>query len=152
MTVTDLEVGTGVQFKPDSITVKIEAAREDVLRCGGKDHPDKTRDGQFTVSVDMTIDREDPATGLSPVDEYNIFFDNHENDQNIMLIWDTGTEADTALNHKLVLDLPKLRVVDPEIVFDPEKSPMQNLTYEGLRDATVKYMVGCMVQNSASLV
>ena len=106
----------------------------------------------YSVNVTMDIDRDDPGTGLSPVDEFNNFFDNPTNDQNIMLIWDTGTDAGGGNNHKLVLDLPKLRVVDPEINHDRESSPMQTLNYEGLRDATVEYMVGCMLQNSAATI
>ena len=44
---------------------------EDVLRLSGVDYPDKTRMGRFKVSVEMTIDWEDPASGFNSISEFN---------------------------------------------------------------------------------
>jgi hypothetical protein len=148
---TAFTFGSATQLFPDSISVKIENGMEDNIRLSGVDYPDKTRLGQFKVTVELTLDWEDPAAGFSSVDDFNSWVA-ASSTTNFTLEWDTGTEAGTALNHKLVLDLPRVERKGGIPEYDLEKDPMITLTYEGLVDATTTYMVGCFLQNSASAI
>ena len=148
---TDFDFSSATQIKPDKISVKIENGMEDALRLSGVDYPDKTRMGQFKVTVELTIDWEDPASGFSSIDEFNSWMASTSS-TNLALEWDTGTEADTGYNHKLVLDIPKAERIGGDPEYDLEKDPMITLSYEGLYDSTTEYMVGSLLQNSATTV
>ncbi|MCK4738908.1 MAG: hypothetical protein KAT46_03070, partial [Deltaproteobacteria bacterium] len=146
---TDFDLSSATQIKPDKISVKIENGMEDVLRLSGLDYPDKTRMGQFKVSVELSIDWEDPASGFSSVDEFNAWLSG-VSETNLILEWDTGTEADTGYNHKLVLDLPRVVRKSGEPEYDLEKDPMITLSYDGLYSETTEYMIGALLQNTAT--
>lgn len=148
---TDFTFGSATQLNPDTISVSIENGMEDNMRLSGVDYPDKTRMGQYKVTVELTIDWGDPVAGFSSVDDRNSWLA-ASSTTNLTLEWDTGTEAGTALNHKLVLDLPNLERKGGEPEYDLEKDPMITLTYEGLVDATTTYQVGCFLQNTASAI
>lgn len=145
---TEFDFSSSTAIKPDKVSVKIENGMEDVLRLSGVDYPDKTRLGIYKVTVELTIDWEDPASGFSSVDEFNSWVSSVST-TNLAMVWDTGTEAGTGFNHKLVLDLPNVYRTGGEPEFDLEKDPMVTLTYEGLYDSSTGYMVGCFLQNSA---
>lgn len=148
---TEVGAGTAVAFKPDSISLKLENGMEDVLRLGGVDYPDKTRMGQFKGTLEIKIDWEDPASGFSSVDDLIAFFGGIS-ETNMMLIWNTGTQAGTGDNHGLIIDLPRCvrKGGMPEL---SEKDPMVTLTYELAFDATTcQYLVGIMLKNTASAV
>ncbi len=147
---TDFSFGSAAQLKPDKISVKIESGMEDVLRLSGVDYPDKTRMGQYKVSLELTIDWEDPASGFSSIDEFTSWIA-AAGSTNFCLEWDTGTEADSGYNHKLVLDMPVAQRMGGDPEYDLEKDPMITLKYEGLYDsATTEYIVGCFLQNTAT--
>lgn len=149
---TDFTFSSATQLKPDKVTVKIENAMEDVLRLSGLDHPDKTRLGQYKVSLELTIDWEDPSSGFSSVDEFTSWIGS-SSETNFCCEWDTGNEAGTGYNHKLVVDIPRAQRTGGEPEYDFEKDPMITLSYEGLYDeSTTKYIVGCFLQNTATTV
>ena len=146
---TNFTFGSATQLKPDKISVKIENGMEDILRLGGLDYPDKTRMGQFKVSVEMTIDWEDPASGFSSIDDFNAWLA-ASSSTNFCLYWDTGTQAGTGDNHGLYIDLPIMERKGGEPDYSLEKDPMINLKYEGLYDATTaKYIAGILLKNTA---
>ena len=149
---TDFSFGSATTIKPDSINVKIENGMEDVLRLGGTDYADKTRMGIYKVTVEMTLDWEDPASGFSSADDLNAWYTG-ESSTNLFLHFDSGTQAGTGDNHSLYIDIPiaQRRGGTPE--YDLEKDPMVTLTFEGLVDtSTTTYAVGLMLKNSASAV
>ena len=149
---TDFSFGSATQIKPDKISVKIENGMEDVLRLSGVDYPDKTRMGRFKVSVEMTIDWEDPASGFSSIDEFNAWMA-ASSETNLFLHWDTSTQAGTGDNHSLYLDIPRAQRKGGDPDYSLDKDPMITLTYEGLYDeTTANYLVGCMLKNSASAI
>ncbi|MBI5237771.1 MAG: hypothetical protein HY887_05040 [Deltaproteobacteria bacterium] len=149
---TDFAFGGATQLKPDKLSVKIENGMEDVTRLSGLDYPDKTRMGQFKVSLEFTIDWEDPASGFSSVDEFSAWVA-AASSTNFFLHWDTGTQAGAGDNHGLYIDLPVLQRQGGEPDYKLEKDPMITFKYQGLFDATAtKYIVGIMLKNTASAV
>ncbi|MBI5599204.1 MAG: hypothetical protein HY890_05635 [Deltaproteobacteria bacterium] len=149
---TDFTFGSATQLKPDKISVKIENGMEDVLRLGGLDYADKTRMGQFKVSLELTIDWEDPASGFSSADDFNAWIAGASS-TNFFLHWDTGTQAGTGDNHGLYMDIPIAQRMGGQPDYNLEKDPMVTLKYEGLYDSTTaKYLVGLMLKNTASAV
>lgn len=148
---TDFTFGSATLFKSDKLSVKFEAPHEDKLRLSGLDYPDKTNvKGQFKVTVEVTIDWEDPAAGFSSVDEFNSYHGGISQ-QNFHFFWDTGTPAGSGDNHALHIDLPAMQRLggDPEY---GEDDPMITLAYEGLYDATALYQMGLMLKNTAAAV
>lgn len=149
---TNFTFGSATQFKPDKVTVKVSKASEDKLRLAGVNYPDKTRMGIFEVTAEIAIDWEDPAAGFSSVDEFNAWMASIT-ETNMFFHWDTGVQAGTGDNHGLYLDLPRLVRDGGDPEYDLEKDPMITLKYSGLVDmVTAKYMIGCMIKNTASAV
>lgn len=149
---TDFTFGSATQLKPDKISVKFENGMEDVLRLSGLDYPDKTRMGQYKVSLELTIDWEDPASGFSSVDDFNAWLA-ASSSTNFCLYWDTGTQAGTGDNHGLYIDLPIMERKGGEPDYSLEKDPMVTLKYEGLYDATTaKYIAAILLKNTVITV
>ncbi len=149
---TDFTFASATQIKPDKISVKIENGMEDATRLSGIDYPDKTRMGLFKVSLEMTIDWEDPASGFSSVDDLNAWMAG-VSETNLTLHWDSGTQAGTGDNHGLYIDIPRAGRLGGEPDYDLEKDPMITLKYEGLYDsATANYIVGLLLKNTAAAV
>lgn len=149
---TDFSFGSATTIKPDSITVKIENGMEDVLRLGGLIYPDKTRMGIYKVTIEFTLDWEDPASGFSSADDLNLWYGSSSS-TNFFIHWDTGTQAGTGDNHSLYLDIPIAQRVGGDPEYDLEKDPMITLNYEGLYDATTaKYILGLLLKNTATAV
>ena len=147
---TTFAFGSATTIKPDKINVKIENGMEDVLRIGGVTYPDKTRMGKYKVTVELTLDWEDPASGFSSADEVAAWLASITY-TNFFCHWDTGTQAGTGDNHQLYLDIPRCHRVGGSPEYDLEKDPMITLSYEGLYDATTtNYILGCMLKNTAS--
>ncbi len=146
---TDFSFGSATILKPDKISVKLENGMEDALRLSGLDYPDKTRMGKYKATIELTIDWEDPASGFSSVDELNSWISSASS-TNFCLVWDTGTEAGTGYNHKLVIDIPIAQRTGGEPQYDLEKDPMITLSYEALMDTSAGYIAGCLLQNTAS--
>lgn len=139
------------RIKPDKVSVKMENGIEDVLRLSGVDYPDRTRQGQYKVTAEMTIDWEDPASGFSSASEFRCWLASPES-SNLFLHWDTGTQAGTGENHALFIDLPRLQRAGGEPEYRLGKEPMITLRYEGLFDAEAGYMAGLMLVNTAPAV
>lgn len=149
---TDFTFAGATQLKPDKVSVKIENGTEDVLRLSGLDYPDKTRMGQFKVSLEMTVDWEDPASGFSSVAEFNSWAAS-SGSTNFCLHWDTGTQAGTGANHGVYIDLPVMQRMGGSPNYSLDKDPMITLKYEGLYDGAVaNYMVGALLKNTAAAV
>lgn len=148
---TDFAFGSATQVRPDKISVKIENGMEDAKRLSGLDYADRTRMGQFKVTLEMTFDWEDPASGFSSVDELNSWIASGGT-KNFALHWDTGTQAGTGGNHGLYIDLPSMQRQGGAPEYKLEKDPMITLKYEGLYDATIGYMIGVLLKNTASTI
>lgn len=149
---TDFTFGSATTIKPDKVTIKIENGMEDVLRLAGTTYADKTRMGIFKVSIELTLDWEDPASGFSSADDLNLWIASSSS-TNFFVHWDTGTQAGSGDNHSLYIDIPIAQRVGGAPEYDLEKDPMVTLSYEGLYDATTaKYIVGLMLKNTASAV
>ena len=149
---TNFTFGLATQIKPDKISVKVENGMEDALRLSGADYPDKTRMGRFKVTVELTVDWEDPASGFSSVDEFNSWATSGGS-TNLCLHWDTGTQAGAGDNHGLYIDLPVLHRLGGEPDYSLDRDPMITLKYEGLYDAVAtKYMVGVLLKNTAATI
>ena len=149
---TDFTFASATQLKPDKISVKIENGMEDVLRLSGLDYPDRTRMGQFKVSLEMTVDWEDPASGFSSVAEFNSWAASSSS-SNFCLHWDTATQAGTGDNHALYIDMPVMQRMGGVPDYNLSKDPMITLKYEGLYDSAVaNYMVGVLLKNTAAAV
>ncbi|MBI5885367.1 MAG: hypothetical protein HZB85_02150 [Deltaproteobacteria bacterium] len=149
---TQLSFGSAAQIKPDKISVKFGNGMDDAVRLSGVDYPDRTRMGQFSVSVEMTIDWEDPSSGFSSVDDFNAWLAGASS-TNFCLVWDTGTQAGTGENHALIIDVPSTVRKGGEPSYSLEKDPMITLKYEGLYDAAVcKYIAGVMLKNTAATI
>ncbi len=149
---TDFSFASAIRIKPDKISLKLESGMEDVLRLSGVDYPDRTRMGRYKVTLELTIDWEDPASGFSSVDEVNSWI-NSGGTTNFVLHWDTGTQAGTGDNHGLYIDIPIARRTGGAPEYNIEKDPMVTLSYEGLYDdTTTKYLVGCLLKNTAPSV
>jgi hypothetical protein len=149
---TDMGLMAATQIRPDKISVKFENGMSDVLRLAGLDYPDKTRMGVFKVSLEMTIDWEDPASGFSSVAEFNAWAAS-AGTANFVLHWDTGTQAGTGDNHGLYIDLPLMERAGGAPEFSLDKDPMITLKYEGVFDGSVtQYMGGVILKNTAITV
>ncbi|MFQ5736610.1 MAG: phage tail tube protein [Thermodesulfobacteriota bacterium] len=148
---TDFTFVSATQFSPDKISVKIEDGKEDKLRLAGLDYPDKTRQGRFRVTLEMTIDFEDPASGFSSADELRAWLA-AASATNFFLHWDTGAAAGTGDNHSLYIDLPAMQRMGGEPEYSRDGDPTVTLKYEGLYSATTAYMIGVMLKNTATAV
>ncbi len=149
---TDFAFGSATTIKPDSISIKVENAMEDALRLGGADYPDKTRMGKYKVSLEFTIDLEDPSSGFSSFDDFNLWLASSSS-TNFSAHWDTGTQAGTGDNHGLYIDMPIMQRMGGDIDFNLETDPMVTLKYEGLYDATTaKYIIGILLKNTATAI
>ena len=125
---------------------------EDVTRLSGLDYPDKTRMGKYLVTLDITIDWEDPSSGFSSVDDINSWLA-AAGSTNFFLHWDTGTQAGTGDNHSLYIDLPIMQRMGGAPDLSRDKDPMVTLKYEGLYDATTtKYLIGVLLKNTATAI
>ena len=150
---TDFAFGSADSFQPDNVTITIDFAREDKMRLSGVDYPDNTTAGKVMVTVEMTIDWEDPASGFSSVDEVNDGIGS-VSETNLFFHFDTGTQAGTGDNHQLYIDLPRVvRVPNGKPEYAREADSIVTLSYEGLFDAaTAEYIAGIMLKNTASAV
>jgi len=149
---TDMTFASATQIRPDKVSVKIENGMNDVLRLSGLDYPDRTRMGRFKVSLEMTIDWEDPASGFSSVAEFNAWAAS-AGTTNFALHWDTGTQAGTGDTEGLYIDLPLMERTGGSPEYALDKDPMITLKYEGVYDGSVtKYMAGLILKNTAPAV
>ena len=149
---TGFSFGSATRIKPDKVSIKIENGMEDALRLSGVDYPDMTRMGQYKVSVEFTIDWEDPASGFSSVDDFSAWMAG-ASETNLFLHWDTGTQAAAGDNHSLYIDIPRASRMGGEPDYNLDKDPMITLKYEGLLDTvTTGYLIGLMLKNTASVV
>ncbi len=149
---TDYTFGSATQIKPDKVSLKIENGMEDALRLSGLDYPDRTRMGRYKVSLELTIDWEDPASGFSSVDEFSNWISSSY-ETNFCLHWDTGTQAGTGDNHGLYIDIPRAQLAGGEPSYSLDKDPLITFKYEGLYDASITgYIVGMLLKNTASAV
>jgi hypothetical protein len=150
---TDFIFADATQISPDKVSVKIENGMEDVLRLSGGeiDYADKTRMGKFKVTIEFTIDWEDPNSGFSSVDEFTSWVD-ASYETNFLLHWDTGTVAGSGGTHGLYIDIPRAQLTGGDPSYSLDKDPMVTFKYEGLIDSTTGYMVGLLLKNSASSV
>ncbi|HHL40894.1 MAG TPA: hypothetical protein ENJ37_10345 [Deltaproteobacteria bacterium] len=148
---TDFSMASATRLKPDKVTVKVENGMEDALRLSGLDYPDRTRLGRFKVSLELTIDWEDPASGFSSADEFNNWVAS-TGETNFLLDWDTGTQAGTGHNHHLYIDVPRVVRTGGKPDYNLDKDPMITLSYEGLYNETTKYLVGVLLKNTAAAV
>lgn len=149
---TAFAFGSATVLKPDKISLKIDNGMEDVTRLSGLDYPDKTRMGKYLVTLDITIDWEDPSSGFSSVDDINSWLA-AAGSTNFFLHWDTGTQAGTGDNHSLDIDLPIMQRMGGAPDLSRDKDPMVTLKYEGLYDATTtKYIVGVFLKNTATAI
>lgn len=149
---TDFTFGSATSFCPDNVTITFEDNREDKLQLCGVNYPTKTLNNKVMVTVELTIDFEDPASGFNSVDEFNGWLATVETETNMFFHWDTGVQEGSGDNHTLDIDLPRLvrQGGDPE--FDVENDPVITLTYKGLMDASVtQYQGGIMVKNGADM-
>lgn len=104
------------------------------------------------VTVEITIDFEDPASGFSSADEFDLWLASVENETNMFFQWDTGVQAGSGDNHSLGIDLPRLYRAGGDPEFDVENDPIITLTYRGLMDlSTTQYQGGIMVKNTADM-
>lgn len=148
---TDLDPNTMTALVPDKVTLKIENGAEDKMRLSGKDYPDRTHFGQFTATLEITIDWEDPASGFSSVDEFNAYIA-AIGSESFLFVCDTGTIAGTGDNHALIIDCPVANRTGGKPEFARETDPVSTLTYDLLFDSTTEYLIGVMLKNTATAV
>lgn len=149
---TDILPNTMLSIAADKVTFKLDNGAEDKMRLSGVNYPDKTQFGQFTGTLDITIDWEDPATGFSSVDEFNAYM-TAIGSESFLLICDTGTQAGTGDNHALIIDIPIANRTGGAPEFDRATDPTITLSYEMLYDpTTTKYLAGIMLKNTAAAV
>jgi hypothetical protein len=146
---TQFAFGSATTVTPDKISVKIENGLADKMQIAGVLYPTKSNLGMFKYTIDMDFDFEDPASGFSSVDDYNLWLASSST-TNWFCHWDTGTQAGTGDNHGLYLDLPTAQRGGGDPTFDREKDPTISLTYTGLYNSTTAYEVGAMLKNTAS--
>ncbi|MEK6532099.1 MAG: hypothetical protein AABZ23_06385 [Deltaproteobacteria bacterium] len=147
---TNYTFGSATQIKPDKVSLKLENGMEDALRLSGLDYADKTRMGVFKATLEITLDWEDPASGFSSADDFNLWIASAST-TNFFLHWDTGTQAGTGDNHQLYIDLPVMQRMGGEPDYSLEKDPMVTLKYEALYDATTaKYLCGILLKDAAA--
>jgi hypothetical protein len=133
------------------VTVSVENGFEDVLRLCGQDYADKTRVGKSKVTIEFNLDWEDPASGFSSADDFNLWIAS-ASATNFFLHFDTGTQAGTGDNHSLYIDIPNAQRMGGEPEYDLTTDPMVTLKYEGLVDSTTLYNVALMLKNTAAAV
>lgn len=150
---TTFTFGSATAVTPDSCKLKITNPFEDVTVLGGVQYATKTRlNGIWQVDLEFTMDWEDPAAGLSGVDEYNQFFTGITYN-NFYLQMDTGVQVGTGKNSAIGIDLPRMKLNSSPPEFGREADPLVTLSYTGRYDATTAlYMVGLLLDNSAAAV
>ncbi len=142
---------SGAIIKPESITIEIERGMEDKLRLDGATTPSRTHIGVFTGKVTMVLDWEDPASGFSSVDEFAAWLA-ASSSINLILFWNTGTQAGTGDNHTLILDLPICNRLGGMPELSLEKDPMITLEYDLHYSEITKYAMGVLLKNTASVL
>lgn len=148
---TDL-TSDGTLIAPDSITVEVERGMEDKLVLDGNDFPNKTNIGIVEGKLSMTIDWEDPSSGFSSVDDFNLWLASVSS-TNFLLTWNSGTQAGTGGNHSLIIDIPVANRLGgmPEPVRDGD--PAITLEFDFHFDsATTLYAFGLLLKNTAPAV
>ncbi|WKZ33676.1 MAG: phage tail tube protein [Thermodesulfobacteriota bacterium] len=149
---TGFSAAGATAIRPDKVSIKVENGMEDALRLSGAAYPDRTRMGEFKVSVELVIDWEDPSNGFSSIAEFREWVSG-AGTTNLFFHWDTCTTAGTGGTHGLIIDLPRLHRTGGEPEYSREKDPMVTLKYEGLFDgAEARYMMGLMLINTAPTV
>ena len=142
----------GTQVSPENITLEIEDSREGKMVLDGNSVPTKINKGIFTGKLTFTLDWEDPSSGFSSVDEFNLFLASVYT-TNFLLTWDSGTAAGTGDNHSLIIDLPIANMIGgvPTIVRDGD--PSVTFEYDLHFDSTTtQYLFGLLLKNTASAV
>ncbi|HAS53456.1 MAG TPA: hypothetical protein DCS42_04615 [Nitrospiraceae bacterium] len=132
----------------------MEDGKSDALRLAGVNYADKTRmAGLVKATLEMTIDLEDPASGFSSVDDFNLWYSDITSYINFCAVWDTGVQAGTGDNHMLIIDLPVMARKGGEPDRSPDKDPMITLAYESLLDlTTTQYPFGIALKNTGATV
>lgn len=150
---TDFAFGSATQFCPDNFTLTIESGKTDNLKLCGVDYPTKQNSGMFKITLTFKIDYDDPASGFSSVDDYNLWLAG-VSQTNFFFHYDTGTAAGTGDNHQLYIDCPVLqRVTSPGPEITKETDPSKVLNYEGDFDAaTTEYIIGIMLKNTSPTI
>src|SRR3990170_2875687 len=139
----------GTIIKPESITIALERGMEDKMRLDGTNTPGRTQIGVFTGKVTIVLDWEDPASGFSSVDEFAAWL-TAGSSINLILFWNTGTQAGSGDNHMLVIDLPGCNRLGGAPELSIEKDPMITLEYDLHYSPTTKYAAGVLLKNTAS--
>lgn len=149
---TEFAFGSATSFIPDKVDINIEFGREDKSRLSGLIYPDKTVVGQPKVTLALTINFDDPASGFSSSDERNRFLAGIAY-TNFFFHWDTGTQAGTGDNHSLYIDLPVCKGMPDNPELSMETEGMITLNYECDFDSTTtNYLIGMMLKNTAATI
>lgn len=108
---TDIAPGTMPLFKPDDLTIKLEAGIEDKFKMNGVDGPSVTeRTGSWKISAEFTIDFSDPASGWSSYDAWAARFADIQY-LPFMIRVDSGELAGAVTEtRKLLLYCPKMKL------------------------------------------
>ena len=140
---TDIAPGAMTQFCPDSFSISMTNGLDDKVIFCGVQGPTKTfRAEQFTVECNFPTDFEDPASGFSSHDEYELLFPAVAT-TSILMVADNGELAGSATeNYGFTLDLAGLlnKTPAPELSSEGQTGTI-DLTYSGLWDETAEYQV-----------
>jgi|GEM_PF-1723343 len=150
---TSFTFGSATQFKPQELTINIECARELTNEFAGVNYPTRVEDGEYTVTVEFTIDFKNPSSGFQSLDHFTNFLAGVSSVNNFCFHWDTGVEAGTGGdNYGLYIQLPELYNQNPDIEWDRKKAPKIKCKFKGKYHATDLAQVILLIKNTATAI
>jgi hypothetical protein len=150
---TNIAQNAATRIRPDEVTVELDNKTKDKMVLDGTTSPGKTNVGIIEGSLSFKVDFEDPASGFSSVDEWELWLAAAPSSLNTLLTWDTGVAAGTGLNHQLIIDLPICNRKGGSPKIKQDNDPDIDLKYDFHYDGTTTlYTAGILLMNTATAV
>ena len=118
----DFICDSAVEIKSDRIAVKIE-------KIEGT--------SQYKVSLELTIDWEDPTSGFSSVDEFSSWISSSY-ETSFCLYYDFKERGE------FYIDIPRMQLTGGKPSSSSDKEPLITFQYEGLHNPSFGYTVGML--------
>lgn len=149
---TNIVQNSATRITPDELTLELDNGQKDKHVLDGNTSPNKTNVGIVTGSLEVKIDFEDPSSGFSSVDDWNAWLAG-VSAINGLLTWDTGVQAGTGRNHRIIVDLPIMNRQGGKPGIKQDADPDISLKYDFHYDGTTTlYTAGILLCNTASAV
>jgi hypothetical protein len=118
-----------MRIKPDKVSVEVE----------------RQEDGQHKVTIELTIDWEDPMSGFSSVGDFSNWI-SQAYEIGFCLCWNFDEKRN------LYMDIPRMQLTGGEPSYSLDKEPLITFKYEGLLDASTGYIALMLLRKTSGPV